>query len=160
MEILAYILIALAAHAFRVRVSGTKLGAFYARVRPKVHPRLVPYVENIHRAESRGSISLSIMTTFLLMATFRAWGEAYHFAALYSLVLTNAAWWIGIPFFQRDVNRGSGLPDVDDDEKPVAEIGDSGMWRRKLFAGKWRRVQPWAGALLIVLVVVHKLVGA
>lgn len=146
-ELAFYLIVGAVAFGARYRLSGIKNAAFYAKGDTHADSRVRYYVENIHRAEDPASKISAAMAVALVMATMRAVGVGLLLSLVASLLFTKGAFWMGAPFHQKWINRGTSLPDYDPGEKRQIDHRE-GIYK-VFFVGRLRRAQPIAGALLV-----------
>lgn len=136
-------------------LSGMKNGAFYAK---HDHPGtpLQPFVQNLHAIEAPAWYVRFLGYALPVAAVGLLLGCPWWAVLVAAYLLPQGASTAASYDYQKWINLGSGLPEVDPNENPKAEFAF--VWRSKTYSwwysrwwhGKRRRYLPLVGIVLMV----------
>lgn len=169
-ELIVYLLAGLLGAALGILLDGIEQGVYYAvksrkhwesqcgphsetkapRFRlDRVHPKLRRFIKNVHAIQTPVSISFTLQMLALSMGVLRGAGVSFMYAVPCTVGLVMGTWWIVSGYWQGWLNLGAGRPYLDLNENPQAEVGDSDLWRPKIWHGRSHHVGTVVGVLMV-----------
>lgn len=153
-----YLLIALGLSSLQRTFSAKKNAAFYGKGVDKVKDERVKlWISNIHIITNQEYRAYWGAMFFYLMSFFTLLDWGFLSSIITSGVLTQLSSAVAGYHWQKWINLGSGLPEVDPNEKPSWEltIGGKSFWIPKFWVGERRfKISIISGVLLVILVLV------
>ncbi len=153
-----YLLIALGLSAVQRTFSAKKNGVFYGKGVDKVKDeRLRLWISNIHIITNQEYRAYWGAMFFYLMSFFTILGWGFIISVIMSGILTQLSSATASYHWQKWINLGSGLPEIDPNEKPFWEftIGSKSYWIPKFWFGRRRLwISVISGILLSIIVLI------
>jgi hypothetical protein len=152
-----YLLIALGLSALQRTFSAKKNAAFYGKGVNKVKDERVKlWISNIHIITNQEYRAYWGSMFFYLMSFFMILDWSFLPSVIISAILTQLSSATASYHWQKWINLGSGLPEVDPNEKTSWELTLWGRsyWVPKFWVGKRRYWISIASGILIVIIVI------
>ncbi len=153
-----YLLVAIALSVVQRSTSSKKNGVFYGKKNPSVtDERIKLWISNIHIITNQEYRSYWGSIFFYLMAFFTASGIGFLWSVVLSIGLTQLTSSTASYHWQKWINLGSGLPEIDPNESTKWELTIFGKsyWMPKFWVGKRRIwISILSGILIIIAIII------